>query len=220
VRELQAGLWHWQSPHPDWTPGQRWPQEVSSCAIDDGARLLLFDPLSVPDELIELVADREPMVVLTAPWHERDTQSLVERFGVPVFAPPPDTADDLVRKYGITPEQAAGGSPDLAWLLAGESGEAHWYAAGDRLPIGIEAFPGRERNDLVLWIESRRAVVAGDALQDFGRGLEIRQESLTKGVTRDQVVEGLRPLLALPVEVVLPAHGAPTDRSALEHALA
>ena len=193
---------------------------MSSCAIDDGARPLLFDPLSVPDELLELVADREPMVVLTAPWHERDTQSLVKRFGVPVFAPPPDTAEDLVRKYGITPEQAAGGSPDLSWLLAGDSGEAHWYAAGDRLPIGIEAFPGRERNDLVLWVESRRAVVAGDALQDFGRGLEVRQESLTKGVTHEQVVEGLRPLLALPVEVVLPAHGAPTDRAALERALA
>jgi glyoxylase-like metal-dependent hydrolase (beta-lactamase superfamily II) len=219
MRELQAGLWHWQAPHPYWTPGERWPQEVSSYAIDDGARLLLFDPLAVPDALLELAADREPVVVLTAPWHERDTQSLVERLGVPVFVPPPDTADDLVRKYGITPEQAGGGSPDLAWLLAGDSGEAHWYSAGDRLPIGIEAYPGRERNDLVLWIESRRAVVAGDALQDFGRGLEIRQESLTKGVTREQVVEGLRPLLALPVELVLPAHGAPTDRAALERAL-
>lgn len=219
MRELQAGLWHWQAPHPDLTPSERWPQKVSSCAIDDGARLLLFDPLSVPDELLELAADREPVVVLTAPWHERDTQSLVERLDAPVFLPPPDTADDLVRKYGITLEQAGGGSPDAAWLLAGDGGEAHLYAAGDRLPIGIEAFPGRERNDLVLWIESRRAVVAGDALQDFGRGLEIRQDSLTKGVTREQVVEGLRPLLALPVEVVLPAHGAPTDRAALERAL-
>ena len=143
---------------------------MSSYAIDDGARLLLFDPLSVPDELLELAADREPVVVLTAPWHERDTQSLVERLGVPVFVPPPDTADDLVRKYGITPEQAGGGSPDVAWLLAGDGGEAHLYAAGDRLPIGIEAFPGREHNDLVLWIESRRAVVAGDALVDSRAG--------------------------------------------------
>jgi hypothetical protein len=218
VRELQAGLWHWRAPHPDWTPGERWPQEVSSYAIDDGARLLLFDPLSVPDELLELAADREPVVVLTAPWHERDTQSLVERLGVPVFVPPPDTADDLVRKYGITPEQAAGGSPDVAWLLAGDGGEAHLYAAGERLPIGIEAFPGREHNDLVLWIESVGAVIPGDTLVDFGRGLEIN-EWLRGGVTREQVVEGLRPLLALPVEVVLPAHGAPTDRAALERAL-
>ena len=154
MRELQAGLWHWQAPHPDWTPEERWPQEVSSYAIDDGARLLLFDPLSVPSEILELAGDREPVVVLTAPWHERDTQRLVERLGAPVFVPPPDTAEDLVRKYGITAEQAAGGSPDVAWLLAEGGGEAHLYAAGDRLPIGIEAFPGREHNDLVLWIES------------------------------------------------------------------
>jgi catechol 2,3-dioxygenase-like lactoylglutathione lyase family enzyme len=33
------------------------------------------------------------------------------------------------------------------------------------------------------------------------------------------ITEGLRPLLALPVELVLPAHGAPTDRAALERAL-
>jgi hypothetical protein len=218
VRELQAGLWHWQAPHPDWTPDERWPQEVSSYAIDDGARLLLFDPLAVPDEILELAADREPVVVLTAPWHERDTQSLVERLGLPVFVPPPDTADDLVRKYGVTPEQAAGGSPDVAWLLAGDGGESHLYAAGDRLPIGIEAFPGREHNDLVLWIESVGAVIPGDTLVDFGRGLEIN-EWLRGGVTPEQVAEGLRPLLALPVEVVLPAHGAPTDRAALERAL-
>jgi hypothetical protein len=124
VRALQTGLWHWNAPHPDWTPVEQWPQELSSYAIDDGARLLLFDPLSVPNELLELAADREPVVVLTAPWHERDTKSLVERLGAPVFVPPPDTADDLVRKYGITPEQAAGGSPDVAWLLPGDGGEA------------------------------------------------------------------------------------------------
>jgi glyoxylase-like metal-dependent hydrolase (beta-lactamase superfamily II) len=218
VRELQAGLWHWQAPHPDWAPGERWPQEVSSYAIDDGARLLLFDPLAVPDELLELAADREPVVVLTAPWHERDTQSLVERLGVPVFTPPPDTADDLIQKYGITPEQAGDGSPDLAWLRARDGGEAHWYAAGDRLPIGLEAFPGREHNDLVLWAESAGAVIAGDTLVDFGRGLDIG-DWLRETVSREQVAEGLRPLLTLPVEVVLPAHGAPTDRAALERAL-
>ena len=170
MRELQAGLWHWQAPHPDWTPGEPWPQEVSSYAIDDGVRLLLFDPLAVPSEILKLADEREPVVVLTAPWHERDTQSLVERLGVPVFVPPPDTADDLVRKHRITPEQASGGSPDVAWLLAGDGGEGHLYPAGDRLPIGIEAFPGREHNDLVLWIERVGAVISGDTLVDFGRG--------------------------------------------------
>ena len=213
MRELRAGLWHWQAPHPEWSPGQRWPQEVSSYVIDDGDRLLLFDPLSVPDELLELATERNTAVVLTAPWHERDTRSLVERLGFSVYTPLPDTADDLIRKYGITREQAGEGSPDLQWLR-----EARWYAAGDRLPIGVEAFPGREHNDLVLWIESVGAVVCGDTVVDFGSGLSIN-EWLREAVTREQVAEGLRPLLALPVEFVLPAHGAPTDRVALERVL-
>ncbi len=166
----------------------------------------MFDPLAVPEEILDLATDREPVVVLTAPWHERDAQSLVERFGAPVFTPPPDTADDLVRKYGIAPEQIPEEwhSPDIAWLLVEGGGEAHLYGAGDRLPIGLEAFPGRSHNDLVLWIERVGAVVAGDALVDFGRGFEIPPEVLQHGVTREQVVEELRPLLRLPVEVVLP----------------
>jgi len=39
-------------------------------------------------------------------------------------------------------------------------------------------------------------------------------------VTREDVVRGLRPLLDLPIELVLPAHGEPTDRAELERVLA
>lgn len=218
MHELRPGLWHWQAAHPDWSPEEPWEREVSSYAIDDGGRLLLFDPIAVPNEILELAAERDPVIVLTSPWHERDARDLVERLGAPVYAPPADTADDLMQKYGVTAEQAGEGSPDLDWLRSG-SAEARWYTAGDRLPLGIEAFQGREHNDLVLWIESRRAVVAGDSLADFGDGIAIQPGWLRKGVTREQVAEGLRPLLSLPVEVVLPAHGAPTDRAALERAL-
>lgn len=216
---MRTGLWHWQAPHPDWTPSERWPQDVSSYAIDDGVRVLLVDPLAVPGEILELAADREPVVVLTAPWHERDSRSLVERLGAEVFTPPADTADDLVRKYGVTLEQAGGGSPDLAWLLDAEPGVAHPYAAGDRLPFGIEAWLGREHNDLVLWIDRLRTVISGDTLVDFGRGVQIN-DWLRGGVTRGEVVDRLRPLLDLPVEVVLSAHGPPADRTALAGALA
>ena len=55
---------------------------VSSYAVDDGERLLLFDPLAPPSEIDELAADPDTAVVLTAPWHERYTQSLVERLGL------------------------------------------------------------------------------------------------------------------------------------------
>ena len=214
----QDGLWHWQAPHPDWMTGEGWGPEVSSYAIDDGVRLLLVDPLAVPSEILERAADREPVVVLTTPWHERDARGLVERLGAPVFVPPPDAQEDLMRKLGVTAEQAAGGSADVAWLLDGTGGEGHLYSAGDRLPMGLEAFRGRAHNDLVLWIESRRALLAGDTLVDFGRGLEVHDWP-GQNVPREQIADALRSLLALPVELVLPAHGAPTARAGLERAL-
>jgi glyoxylase-like metal-dependent hydrolase (beta-lactamase superfamily II) len=162
----------------------------------------LFDPLAPPREIVELAADRRLAIVLTCPWHERDTQSLAERLRAVVFVPPPDE-----------------GSPDVAWLLASDTVEGHPFSAGDRLPVGVEAFAGKEPNDVVLWVESRGAVIAGDTLVDFGEGLEIPPEWLPDGVPPKQVTEGLRPLLERPVEHVLATHGGPTDRSALERAL-
>jgi glyoxylase-like metal-dependent hydrolase (beta-lactamase superfamily II) len=219
VRELQPGLWHWQAPHPDWRPSEPWDENVSSYAIVDADRLLLFDPLGVPSEIESLAADRETAIVLTAPWHERDAERLVERLHVPVFTPLPDSAQYLMDTYGITAEQAGDGSPDVVWLLREGKGEARLYSAPGRLPFGADVYPGHKPNDTVLWIESRRAVISGDTLVDFGQGLEINERWLRPGVTREEIAEGLRPLLELPVEHVLATHGGPTDRSALERAL-
>jgi hypothetical protein len=177
VREVKDGLWHWQAPHPAWTHDQWWPREVSSYAVDGGDRLQLFDPLAVPEEILGLAAEREPAIVLTAPWHERGAQSLVERFGAPVYTPPPDTADDLIRKYGLDPEQIPEGwhSSDVEWLVVEGRGEAHVFAAGDRLPIGVEVFPGRSHNDVVLWVERVRAVVTGDSRGPRARAQSVRE---------------------------------------------
>jgi glyoxylase-like metal-dependent hydrolase (beta-lactamase superfamily II) len=217
--DLRPGVWHWEAPHPEWRPSEPWGPEVSSYAIDDGERLLLFDPLALPRTLEELAAGRETAVVLTSPWHERDSRGLVERLSVPVYTPPPDTAEYLMRTYGLTAEQAGDGSADVVWLLEEGIGEARLYGAGDRLDVGVEAFPGQKPNDTVLWIESHRTVIAGDTLVDFGRGLEINPRWLSPDVTREQVVERLRPLLDLPVEHMLATHGGPFDRAALERAL-
>jgi glyoxylase-like metal-dependent hydrolase (beta-lactamase superfamily II) len=219
VRELRPGVWHWQASHPDWRPSEPWDQNVSSYAIVDDGRLLLFDPLGVPSEIEALAAERETAIVLTAPWHERDTQSLVERLEVPVFTPLPDTAQYLMDTYGITAEQAGDGSPDLVWLLRENKGEARPYSPSERLSFGADVYPGHKPNDTVLWIESRRSVISGDTLVDFGSGLEINERWLRPGVTRAEIAEGLRPLLDLPVELVLATHGGPTDRAALERAL-
>src|SRR6266511_3750956 len=121
MRELQKGLWHWEAPHPEWKPSaggpDGWGRDVSCYAIDDGERLLLFDPLALPAELEELAGSRATAVVLTNAWHERDARDLAERLGAQVFVPPPDGPGRL---------------------------EGQPYAAGDRLPVGVEARPGTE----------------------------------------------------------------------------
>ena len=168
--------------------------EVSSYAIDDGTRLLLIDPTALPEQVADLAAGREVVIVLTCPWHQRDTRNLMERFGATVHMPPSDDGD-----------------PDP---LPGQV-----FRSGERLPIGIEARPGMEPNDLVLWIEEQGALVAGDTLIDRGNGLEFPADWANKGVPPEQIMETLQPLLDLPVELVLPTHGAPADRTALERAL-
>jgi glyoxylase-like metal-dependent hydrolase (beta-lactamase superfamily II) len=94
------------------------------------------------------------------------------------------------------------------------------FEAGERLAIGVEAFPGREPNDRALWIESRRALVAGDTLIQRDKGLEFPRDWAPDDASPDQILESLQPLLELQVELVLPTHGEPADRTALERALA
>ena len=73
----------------------------------------------------------------------------------------------------------------------------------------------------MLWSDRLRAVIAGDTLgRPRRRAGDPREAWIPDGVTVEQVAAGLRPLLDKPVEFVLPTHGAPTDRAALERALA
>jgi hypothetical protein len=129
VQELKPGLWWWEAEHPEWASEdaatEDWGPEVSSYAIDDGTRLLLIDPTAPPEPVEDLAAGREVVIVLTCPWHQRDTRNLIERLGATLHMPPPD-----------------GGDPDP---LPGQV-----FRAGERLPIGVETRPGMEPNDLVL----------------------------------------------------------------------
>jgi glyoxylase-like metal-dependent hydrolase (beta-lactamase superfamily II) len=83
----------------------------------------------------------------------------------------------------------------------------------------MEAYAGREDNDIVLWVPAINAIISGDSLSDFGDGLSIQMGGRTH-LTPAEVAARLRPLLDLPIELVLPAHGEPTDRAAFEAALA
>ena len=63
---LPEGVYHWTARHPEWEG------PVSAYAIDDGARLILIDPIAVPDDVRALFGSREVVTVLTSTWHERD----------------------------------------------------------------------------------------------------------------------------------------------------
>ena len=219
MRELRPGLWHWQAPHPEWEATEPWNENVSSYAIDDGERLLLFDPLGVPSELEALAADRDTAIVLTAPWHERDAESLVERLGAPVYTPLPDSAQYLMDTYGLTAEQAGDGAPDVVWLLRENKGEARPYTAGDRLPFGADVFQGHKTNDTVLWIESHACGDLRRHARRLRRGPGDQREVAPPRRDARGDRRGAAPATRAAVEHVLATHGGPFDRAALERAL-
>ncbi len=77
----------------------------------------------------------------------------------------------------------------------------------------------------MYWLPSHLALVAGDTLlSDRRGGVRVPPDSwLGNEITRGDIAQALRPLLELPVERVLVAHGDPVltgGREALARALA
>ncbi len=70
--EPQPGLWTSTARHPAWTPDDEWGPDVRSYASDLEGRLILFDPVTPPDDLL---AGRDAAVVLTD-WHGRSAWEL------------------------------------------------------------------------------------------------------------------------------------------------
>ena len=95
------------------------------------------------------------------------------------------------------------------------------------LPGGVQTFAIAPLGETVVWITSQRTLVIGDAIIGVsGGGLRVCPDSwLDYGpdpVTPAELREYLRPLLELPVERVLVAHGEPVlerGHAALEQAL-
>jgi hypothetical protein len=88
---------------------------------------------------------------------------------------------------------------------------------------GVRPFSAERADEVAYWLERPRAVVFGDAvLGDQAGGLRITPWARNaEGLERTR--QALLPLLELPVEVVLPAHGDPVlanGHDALTRALA
>lgn len=191
MQELRPGLWTWTAPHPDWEPDQGWDREVRSYAYDAGECLVLIDPLSPPSLIDELVGAKDVLVLLTMHWHRRSASELVERLGAEVYAP----------EAGLEHVEIP----------------AKPYRPGETLPGGIVAQGASHPEETIFWIPAHRALVAGDVLLGGERGLHVQPDSwLPEGATREGLRDALRPLLELPVELLLLTHGDPVVEDARE----
>jgi hypothetical protein len=190
MEAIAPGLRRWTAFHP------QWKEDVASLALESGDGLILIDPLEPPAEL-----RRPEHVLLTLFWHGRSTRELdAGRVWAPSRSARP------LRNRGVNVTDA--------------------FSVGDELPAGIQAFQTARVNEVVYWLPEQRAVAVGDVLLGAGAKpratddpLRLCPERWLGKASHADLRESLRPLLDLPVELVLTAHGAPVlaeGRAALE----
>jgi glyoxylase-like metal-dependent hydrolase (beta-lactamase superfamily II) len=186
--ELRPGVWRWAGRYKEWK------EEVASVAIDADSDLVLIDPLLVGADWEELEKTREGRrlhVLLTIHWHARSAAEVAARFeGARIWAHSRNRAA-VARRAPVT---------DV-------------FRVGDELPAGLKALEMRPRSEVLFWEPRSRALIAGDALLgdgEKGTGLHTCPTSwLPESATLEDLRRSLEPALDLPVELVLPSHGAP-----------
>jgi hypothetical protein len=187
ITELRPGLYRWTARHPDWrsdaapgSPGD-WPPEVGCTAYATGAGLLVIDP-QVPAE--DEDAFWSSMDALVRAHGPRVTVLITIRFHR-------RSRDRFVERYGAERPRIADA----------------------RVP-GVEPWPVPGADETMLWLPGPRALVPGDRLLGAsGGGLRVCPQSwldyLPTRLEVEQLRARLRPLLDLPIELVLVSHGDP-----------
>jgi hypothetical protein len=190
--ELRPGLYRWTAPHPDWEADA---EPESPADWPELVGCVAYDPGDTVVLIDPLVGDGDwdelDAFVRGRPVHVLTTIAFHSR-----------SRDAVSARYG-----AAATGDDAA------------------LPPGVVAIPIPDAGETMFWLPDHRALVPGDRLLGFGAPLRVCPDSwlryLRNGLTGAELKGMLRErLLDLPVELVLPTHGAPTDRAALERALA
>ncbi len=94
---------------------------------------------------------------------------------------------------------------------AADVGERYGAAARGVEEIdGLEAIATTRFEEIVVWLEPYRALVAGDVLLGDGAGgVRVCPDDWNEGLDRKVVWDSLLPLLDLPVERILVSHGEP-----------
>jgi glyoxylase-like metal-dependent hydrolase (beta-lactamase superfamily II) len=186
--ELRPGLRRWTAHHEEWR------KEVASFAVATEDELVLVDPLLSSEDWIPLergLRARELHVLLTIHWHARSAADIANRF-------------PAVRVWAHSRNRAA---------VARRTPVTDVFRLGDELPAGLVALEARPRSEVLLWEPRSRALIAGDALLgdgERGEGLHTCPAGwLPQSTDLEDLRRALRPILDLPVELVLPSHGSP-----------
>jgi hypothetical protein len=186
LQELRPGLFRWTAVHPEAAPEPTtgspddWGPEVASVAYRAPDALVLVDPL-VPEDRVGL---------------QEELDALVRRHGRPVAIVTTlqfhlRSRDELAERYGATTSRAK-----------------------RNLPRDVETVVIRGAGETMVWFPRVWALVPGDRLLGDDRaGLRLCPDSwlryLPSGMRREELRAALRPLLELPVELVLVSHGEP-----------
>jgi len=191
--ELAPGLRRWTAHHDEWG------KEVVSFALLGAEEAVLIDPLLDAEQWPALAAtlgDRQVHVLPTTHWHARSAAEIVAR-------------RPATRVWAHSRARAA---------VARRTPVTDVFRLGDPLPAGLVAVAARPRTEVLFWEPRNRALFAGDALLgdgERGEGLHTCPASwLPASSPLAELRSTLEPLLELPVEMVLTAHGAPTLNAA------
>ena len=182
LRELRPGLHRWTAAHPDWEPAPE-PGSPADWPRDVGS--VAYEG---PDALVLV----DPLVPDDL-WPELDR--LAERHPrvavLTTIGFHRRSRGEVARRYGASTSRAKAS-----------------------LPRGVVTLPIRRAGETMVWLSEHRALVPGDRLLGAGAGrLRVCPDSwlryLRNGLDRGELRRALRPLLDLPVELVLVSHGEP-----------
>jgi hypothetical protein len=199
LQELRPGLFRWTAIHPEAPDEPKtgspddWGPDVASIAYQAPDALLLVDPL-LPEDRVDL---------------QEELDALVRRHGQPVAIVTTlqfhrRSRERLAERYCATTSRAK-----------------------RTLPRDVETVVIRGAGETMVWLPKPRALVPGDRLLGDDRGgVRLCPDSwiryLPSGMRQDGLRAALRPLLELPVELVLVSHGEPVlenGREAIARAL-
>jgi glyoxylase-like metal-dependent hydrolase (beta-lactamase superfamily II) len=134
----------WFSPHPDWEPGEDWPEDVPVVCYETDDEVALIDPFPPPDGGFD-PRGKPVHVLLTQGAHYRGTADFVERYDASIWAP-----------------------PRARWRKRPNP------ATTNELPPGIEAIElDGEPQQVVFWIPEHATLVSGDVLSGTGGSLHV-----------------------------------------------